>query len=475
MKDRILQTLRELRNYALSKNIEAVFFYHEEESYLMRFANSAISLNTNEHLIRLDITVYEGCKRASYELITDLSKVGEMKQGVDIAAEMARHAQPLNYTPTIPVYLESFVDESGYDDSLATISNEERLAYFNAAVKDLETDEIKLSGIFSNGGNVTSQINTRSEYSQYFKTSDAQVTIVLSHASLNWEVIAEQSAQKKSELNPAMLRRDLSFLLERYLHDAPQQLPLGRYNVIFGPAASSELVSAMGWIGYNGGSMKRGFSFLAEEQVGSKVFSEKFNLIDDPTRSETFPFRRDMMGMPRNPFPIFENGVFKSFTWYQDDADEFGALPTGHTVMHDSPVLSGGDMDVNTLEELVNMPRDLLSSRARTGTIGEGNDILYIPFLHYMNVVNPSKGLITASSRFGALLLKQDGSVVVPYNVRITQSLLDIFGDRLAWLSKAQTVYNTSNSYGARNPTSICLPVFIQVNDLEISHSNSSY
>jgi hypothetical protein len=124
-------------------------------------------------------------------------------------------------------------------------------------------------------------------------------------------------------------------------------------------------------------------------------------------------------------------------------------------------VQSGGDKDVSTLQELVHMPR--------------ANDILYIPFLHYMNVVNPSKGLITASSRFGALLLKKDGSVAVPYNVRITQSLLDVFGDKVAWLSKAQTVNNTSASYGARNPTAIIVPTFIQVNDLEISHSNSSY
>jgi len=102
-------------------------------------------------------------------------------------------------------------------------------------------------------------------------------------------------------------------------------------------------------------------------------------------------------------------------------------------------------------------------------------DILYIPFLHYMNIVNPSKALVTASSRFGALLLKKDGSVVVPYNVRVTQSLLDIFGDKVAWMSKQQTVYNTSASYGARNPEAIVLPKFIRVNDLEISHSNSSY
>jgi predicted Zn-dependent protease len=195
--------------------------------------------------------------------------------------------------------------------------------------------------------------------------------------------------------------------------------------------------------------------------VGKKLMSDKFNLSDDPARRETFPFRRDIMGMKRERFPLFENGVFQGFTWFQDDADEFGAQPTGHTVMHRSMVLDGGEKEVSTLAELAQMPRE--------------NDLLYIPYLHYMNIVNPSKGLITASSRFGALLLKKDGSVAVPYNVRVTQSLLDIFGEKVAWMSKAQTVNNTSSSYGARNPTAIVVPTFIQVNDLEISHSNSSY
>lgn len=92
-----------------------------------------------------------------------------------------------------------------------------------------------------------------------------------------------------------------------------------------------------------------------------------------------------------------------------------------------------------------------------------------------MNIVNPSKGIVTASSRFGALYLKKDGSVAVPYNVRITQSLLDIFGDKVAWLSKQTVPYNTSVSYGARNPSAILVPCFMRVNDLEISHSNTSY
>ena len=43
MKDLILQTLNDLRRYALAKGLEADFYYQEEESALMRFANSAIS------------------------------------------------------------------------------------------------------------------------------------------------------------------------------------------------------------------------------------------------------------------------------------------------------------------------------------------------------------------------------------------------------------------------------------------------
>jgi predicted Zn-dependent protease len=270
VKDRILQTLQDLRAYATSKGIAASFFYQEEDSYLMRFANSAISLNTNEHLIRLEITTYSGKRRASYEMITDLSKLDEMKQGVDTAAEMVKHAMPLNYQPSIADYQSSFEDESGYDPDLGTMPGEERLAYFNQAVNGLETEELKFSGIFSSGSNVTAQITTCSDHTQYFKTSDAQVSMVLSHARLKWEVIAEQSAQQKTDLDPAPLHRNLAFLIERYQQEQAQQIPVGKYDIVFGQAATGDLISMMNWIGFSGGSMKRGFSFLAEDQVGKK-------------------------------------------------------------------------------------------------------------------------------------------------------------------------------------------------------------
>ena len=461
MQTHIIQILQDLRRFALGQGCEIALLYHEEDSFLMRFANSAISLNTNEHLIRLDITAYSGRRRANYSLITNLDEVDEMKRGIEAAASMVEHAQPLTYQPTIPAFTESFADERGWDPELAGMTSAEKLAYFNQSVKRLETGEIKLSGIFSSGTNTIAQITTRSENYQYFKTSDAQVSTVLAHAGLKWEVTAEQSAQKKADLDPDAVHRELAFLLERYQNDTPQQIPLGSYNIVFGPAAIAEMLKYMSLISYNGGSLKRGYSFLAEDQVGKRVFSSHFSLIDDPERIETYPFKRDLNGLVRNIWPIVEKGLFRGFVWSQDDADEFGARPTGHTVQHNSLVLCAGDREVGSLEQLVTMPRE--------------KDLLYIPFLHYMNIVNPTKGIITASSRFGALLLKKDGSVAIPYNVRLTQSLLDIFGDKVAWVSKSMLPYNTSESYGARNPSAILVPRFIQVNGLEISHSNSSY
>jgi hypothetical protein len=160
MKEKILQTLNDLRSYALKKGYDVSLLYHEEDSSLMRFANSAISLNTREHLIRLDITAHQGRRQANYGMITDLNKIEEMKQGIDTAAEMVKHAMPLNYEPTLTVFKESFADEQAYDPDLAKFGNPEKLKYFNQVVQGLETDDLRLAGILSSGESTLAQINT---------------------------------------------------------------------------------------------------------------------------------------------------------------------------------------------------------------------------------------------------------------------------------------------------------------------------
>jgi predicted Zn-dependent protease len=461
MEKPVLNLLASIRAYAQSKGLQLAIFYHEERSALMRFANSAISLNTSEHLVRLELVAYEGHKKATYGLIVNPQDMTAMQAAVDKTAEMVKVAEPLSYQPTFPIYARDVVDTRAYDPALASISNTEKLDFFNRLGKGLESDDHQLSGFFMDGVTITAQTSTSSGHVQYFASTDAKITAVISSEKDKWEVNAEQSAQKKSDLDAAALHTDLALLVKHYMEDKPVQLPVGKYTVVLGPAFTAEVLDILcGWA-CMGGAMKRGYSFLKEESQGTRVLSERFSAVDDPDQPELYAQSADMMGVQRARFPLFDQGVFTQFTWDQDSADEYAHKATGHSVQHQSIVVAAGGMPVNSLQELLAMPRD--------------EDLLYIPYLHYINIVNPSAGVITGSSRFGALLLKKDGTVEVPYNVRLTQSFMDMFGDGVAWMSSEQMVYNVSSSYGQRNPTALKLPRFICTRGVAISHSNSSY
>jgi hypothetical protein len=58
--------------------------------------------------------------------------------------------------------------------------------------------------------------------------------------------------------------------------------------------------------------------------------------------------------------------------------------------------------------------------------------------------------------------------VVVPYNVRLTQSLLDLFGEKVAWLSKHETVFNTSSSYGTHWSSQLSLKLMVSRSHTQI-------
>ena len=197
MQQSVIALLKELRAYALEKSLRAAIYYHEEDSYLMRFANSAISLNTNEHLVRLQISVYDGNKHADYEMIADPNQIESLKPR-SIRRRMASRAQALSYTPSIPCYRETVIDMQAYDPFLAGITNPERLEFFNTLARGLETETIKLSGVFSNGTTITAQISTESEHTQYFACTDASITAVLSHQKLKWEVNGAVAQAKPS-------------------------------------------------------------------------------------------------------------------------------------------------------------------------------------------------------------------------------------------------------------------------------------
>ena len=456
-----IDALKALRAYAISQDIKAALTLHREDSHLVRLANSGVSLNTSEALTRVTVTAYADNRTAGVQVMCDLADKETLRRAVDQAGEMLKFASPLSYCPTFPAISESSEDTAGYDQGLAGISNEDILAYINAATEGLESDDVKLSGNFSVGSTVSIALSTATEHTVTWRASDAQITLVLSSLEDKWEINAEQSAAKLSDLNPGAMHRRLSFLKDKYQACPALQLPLGPYRVVFGAAATAEYVSLLSYLGVDGGTMKRDNSINAKEDIGKKRLSEQVTLVEDPSNLDTFAIPVDMHGRKRQAKAWYNRGVFAGFIWTQDAADEHGETATGHDVPHLSFSLLPGDQNVNELEELSALAKD--------------GDILYVPYLHYTGIVNPTEGLITGTSRFGALMFKQDGSIVVPYNVRFTEKLGDLFGEKLRWLSSETTAYNTSSTYDARDPVAFVVPKLMCCDDVKVEISNKSY
>ena len=455
MKNKIKKLLTELNSYAKEINVQAEFWLHSEKSSLTRFANSEISLNTSEDIISLTITAYRRNSRGTYSLVTNLNEKEKMKEAIKIADEIAEQSTPVNYNLTFIPLPENEDDDKNFDEKLFSLTPADKLEYVNKAVKGLESDLITLSGIFSSGGIFQAAANTLSNNVLFHSVSDAQISLVLSHAEDKWEVATGQSAACFADLNPEEIHKELEILLKLHTENKPKSLPLGKYDIVFGTDAFADLLGFFSYIGFDGDSCKRQQTFLKENHLNQKVFSDNLTIKDDPNARETFPYHFDMNGIYRKTFPIVENGVFKSFIWERDAADEFGEKETGHSVPALSIVVDAGNKDINTLSELLKMDRE--------------KDILFFPYIHYMNVVNSTEGTITGSSRFGALILRKNGDVEIPQNLRITDSLLNLFAN-VDWLSKERSAANTSNSYGKRNPEALFIPKFVKINNVEITH-----
>lgn len=460
MKNTINQLLK-LKNYAAGLSKKCEIFLHEEDSHFVRLANSGISLITSEKLSRLGVSCHEGRKTSYAESILNIEDFEKMKALVDNAVEMAKFASELSYEPSFPVFKEISIEENGFDSKLASMSNDDILTYIKKASCGLETDDIVLSGNFTKGETRLYSLSTANDNYAVWRNSDAQVTLVLSSIKEKWEINAEQSANRLEDLKPEKLHKRLESLLSFYKNQKGEQVPQGKYKLVLGPAAIAEYLGFLTHCGSSGKNLELGESIFTSDVIGKRVLSDKFTLFEDPNCTQAFAQQTDAYGIKRQKKALYENGMHKGFLWSQQAADEYGKEPSGIALNSTSIVMQGGDKDISSLEDLLKMPRDC--------------DILYVPYLHYTGLVNPSEGLITGTTRFGALLLKKDGSVACPFNVRITEKLEDIFGSKLVWISKSTESYNISQSYGRRQPEAHVVPSLMMIDNVTLELNNSSY
>jgi predicted Zn-dependent protease len=455
---RLRDILCAARQEARAQQINAEFHLHRERSGLVRLGNSSVALSTSEELTRLTITVQQGRKVGAYALTADLTTLDQVRAALARAQEFCSASPEMDYMPIFGAVEESVDDETGVDPALVSYSPQAKTALCAEVIETLKAEgDYDFSGSWSSGETEFYVISTANDREAYRRFSDGKLMLVLQHRTQKWELAIEQSGMRASEFSAAAAIADFQQTLPVYLAQAGYRTPLAPARVIFGPQAIAELCGLAVWSGFAGRGWEEGRTFTAGKPFGTHIFSPQVTLYDDPDSPRVFGMPFDLTGRRRRRFLLAENGVFQGLMYSASAAAKYGKPVTGHELENPDLVLATGDA-----------PAGLSAGCALAG------DALYIPFLHYVNMPDPSQGQFTGSSRFNALRVEGGACTAPLLSTRVTDSIPHVLSHVLAISSRAVSV-NMSNTYGPRAPIAMSVPEYLICDHVRINDVAESF
>ncbi|NLM17876.1 MAG: hypothetical protein GX221_09185 [Candidatus Riflebacteria bacterium] len=455
MKNTSHEIISLVRDKAAAKGIKALFFLHEENSSLMRLRDSAVSMNTSEHLTRLDIKVF-GEKNIGHILAMGNIADEDYVEGLLYkAAERAKVNSGMTKLPALPVIEKSIEIERQFDTELAELDSIRKADFYKKVMEKTGT-QYSYSGSWSSGSVKLFATSTANTNSLMQKLTDQSCNLVLQHPKKYWELKQIQNSWKFSALSPEKMAKDFLNILPIYEKNEGVRLENGRYRVLFGPQALGTLVELVVSSGFTANLYEEKQSWTSKFKKGDRILPENISIIDDP--SEAYVFGRDFddCGILRTAFPLIENGKLGNIAYKFQEAAYYQKQPTGHDKAIDAVMKPGKD---------TKDPLEAMKSYDK---------VLYVPFLHYPGIPNLSKGLFTASTRFNAMLW-ENGKFVAPiFSSRITDTLENIFGN-ISKMSSESVMANMSTTYAKREPIGISIPSYIISDNVNITDSAVSF
>jgi len=204
--------------------------------------------------------------------------------------------------------------------------------------------------------------------------------------------------------------------------------PTGSYPVLFDERVASSLIGHF-LAAANGAAIARGGSWL-RDCLGSQVFPDGLDVLDDPTRARgpsTRPF--DAEGLPAQPRKIVENGVLQGWVLDLANARKLGMTSTANAVRSvsspPSPRASNVSLTQSNLSR-ADLLRDMGTGLLVTSMIG--------------STINPNTG---DYSRGASGFWVENGEITYPVNeCTIAGNLRDMLrdvvpaNDARPWLSR---------------------------------------
>jgi predicted Zn-dependent protease len=321
-------------------------------------------------------------------------------------------------------------DASAFDDGpkvgraffeTASVTPEQRADAISKMVRIGEKHKLTAAGIFASSESVTAVLNSRGLSAYYTETSsDISVTMLAGNSS-GWQ---KANSPDVRNLDPVYLAE---IAAKKALDSKnPHELKPGKYTVILEPAAVLDLVGFMFW-DWGGLALLDQRSFL-NERVGTKLFGDNINIVDDVYHDLQSGPVFDGEGVRRSRVPLVENGVVKNLVYARATAEKMKHSQFAAKVGSIQPTGHGFPLPNEMGEAPLNVVFDTSTGEAKTtdemiASIDHG---ILVTRLWYIREVDPYEKILTGMTRDGTFLVEDGKLRHGVLNFRFNESLIEM-------------------------------------------------
>ncbi|SCG36056.1 Predicted Zn-dependent protease or its inactivated homolog [Micromonospora echinaurantiaca] len=391
---------------------------------LTRFANSFIHQNVAESTVGVRLRLHVDGRTAAGS--GSLVSADGLRALVERTLAAARLCPPdpgwPGLTPPSPVAAGVAVDEA-----TAYAEPDERAARVRAFVDAL--GGLEAAGYCRTSHRSRAFANSAGQYAQGRAVEAAMDGIARTGGS---DAVARRCADRLADLDGAALGARAAAKARAAAE--PVELPPGRYEVVFEPAAVADLLQNLSWFGFNGKRYAERQSFA---EPGQAQFDRSVTLVDDPLHGSGLPY--DLEGTARRELTLVDAGVTRAVAHDRRSGAGIGASSTGHAapggatfgpIPHNirllAPSVAGGAPDGAAVAADGPPPATGVAGAvadADTAALVAGvRRGLLVSDLWYTRVLDPKSLVVTGLTRNGVWLV-EDGMVTrAVRDLRFTES-----------------------------------------------------
>ena len=407
-----------------------------EDSSLTRFANSAIHQHVAEKNQVLVLRVILGKKIAV--VTTNIFSPSSIKNSLRKAIALAKVQHPNEEFISLPKP-RPIPSITTFSKDIQRLTPDKKVRMIKEILTLVEERRFKASGAFSNGDVELAVVNSLG-VEAYQRFSDLFFHLIVENGASSG--YAGFVSRDVDSLDLCPLAKEA---IEKASRGESIQIDPGEYEVILEPYAVSELLSFLGYLGFHALAVQEGRSFFCNE-FGKKLVDEKVTVYDDGLDSEGLQVPFDFEGVPKQKVTFFESGVAKEVTYDSFTAGREQKGSTGHGLIAPN---TAGPIPVNLFMKGGDSSLDEMIHSVRRG--------IYVTRLHYTNVVEPMRAVITGMTRDGTFLI-EEGEIKRPIkNMRFTESILRALS-RVSAISKDRRVCSEGTVYSRRFVTGTVAP-----------------